>query len=250
MELSASKPEQSEQIFSIIFDKDEITWQTIIYELINKGEIDPWDVDISVLTKRYIDMIKQLKVLDLRVSGKVLLAAALLLKIKSNRLMGADLDNLDKLFSQTEEEPSLFEEQVLRQSEEKFDLIPKTPQTRKRKVTIYDLVGALERALDVKKRRVMASIPPTNVGIPVKTKDISQVIKEVYGRIRLFFSTGAKGRLTFSQLLSDDSKEGKVYTFIPLLHLTNQRKIDLEQYQHFGDIEILMLEKEIEKELR
>ena len=57
MELSASKPEQSEQIFSIIFDKDEITWQTIIYELINKGEIDPWDVDISVLTKRYIDSI-------------------------------------------------------------------------------------------------------------------------------------------------------------------------------------------------
>jgi len=145
-----------------------------------------------------------------------------------------------KLFSQTEEEDTgLFEEEVLSQTkEEKYDLIPRTPQPRKRKVSIYDLVGALEKALDVKRRRVMASIPPTNVAIPTKKKDISKVIKDVYGRIKTFFYQGSKKRLTFSQLIPDDTKEGKVYTFIPLLHLTNQRKIDLEQYQHFGDIEI------------
>ncbi|MFH2028457.1 MAG: segregation/condensation protein A, partial [Nanoarchaeota archaeon] len=55
---------------------------------------------------------------------------------------------------------------------------------------------------------------------------------------------------TFSQLIPDDTREGRVYTFIPLLHLTNQRKVDLEQYQHFGDIEIMLRTKqEVDKEL-
>ena len=31
--------------------------------------------------------------------------------------------------------------------------------------------------------------------------------------------------------------------FIPLLHLTNQRKIDLHQQKHFGDIEVELLKK-------
>ena len=47
--------------------------------------------------------------------------------------------------------------------------------------------------------------------------------------------------LTFSKLIPSDSKEDKVYTFIPLLHLENQRKIDMKQFRHFGEINIEML---------
>src|SRR3989344_5635587 len=42
-------------------------------------------------------------------------------------------------------------------------LIPRTPQPRQRKVSIYDLVEALERELEVKKRRLLHSIPPLNM---------------------------------------------------------------------------------------
>jgi len=242
-----------EKVYNLVMDDDEVSWQSIIYELINKGDINPWNVDVSLLTQKYIEEIKKLQELDFRLSGKVLLAAAFLLKIKSKRLMGEDLENLDRLFSQTEEEESLFEDDLLPQKreQEKYNLIPNTPQPRKRKVSIYDLVNALEQALDVKRRRVMASIPPTNLEIPEKRADISDMIKDIYQKIRSYFYSGAKGRLTFSQLIPDDTREGKVYTFIPLLHLTNQRKVDLEQYQHFGDIEIMLNKnkEEIDKEL-
>ena len=40
----------------------------------------------------------------------------------------------------------------------------------------------------------------------------------------------------------EDTKEDKVFTFIPLLHLDHQRKIDLLQKKHLGDIEIKMLQ--------
>lgn len=243
-----------EKLFEILFDKDEVTWQTIIYELVKSEEMDPWDINVSLLTKKYIDMLKKLKEMDFRLSGKVLLAAAILLKIKSNRLVGEDLEQLDRLFSQEEPEEELFDENIV------FDkpaldgqptLIPRTPQPRKRKVSIYDLMGALEKALEVKKRRVMQSIPPTNVQIPVKTKDITQVIRDVYFKIRTFFSKSKKDKLTFSQLIPSDTKEDKIYTFVPLLHLTTQRKIDLQQYEHFGEINILLRQtkEEIDKEL-
>ena len=64
-----------------------------------------------------------------------------------------------------------------------------------------------------------------------------------------FFQSGGKS-LNFSNLVPSDSKMDKVLTFIPLLHLTNQRKVDLEQEKHFGEIEVyLRSQKEVEKEL-
>ena len=48
--------------------------------------------------------------------------------------------------------------------------------------------------------------------------------------------------LTFTQLIPSDAKKDKVLTFIPLLHLTNQRKIDLIQEKHFSEIEIKLRE--------
>jgi len=241
-----------EKIFELLLNKDDVTWQTIIYELVRKEEMDPWDIDVSLLTKRYIEMLKKLKELNFRISGRILLAAAVLLKIKSKRLVGKDIDEIDKLFAQSEGSDELFyeddESYIETRQEEIPSLIPKTPQPRKRKVSIYDLVDALQKALEVKERKVMRSIPKAKMEIPERSKDISLVIKEVYLKIKKLFLKGNK-RLTFTSLVFSDSKKEKVHTFVPLLYLTNQRKIDLLQFEHFGEIEILLNKKEIDKEL-
>jgi len=241
-----------EKIFELLLNKDDVTWQTIIYELVRKEEMDPWDIDVSLLTKKYIEMLKKLKELNFRISGRILLAAAVLLKIKSKRLVGADIDEFDKLFSQSEGSDELFyeddESYIETKQEEVPSLIPKTPQPRKRKVSIYDLVDALQKALEVKERKIMRSIPKAKMEIPEKSKDISLVIKEVYLKIKKFFLKGNR-RITFTSLVLSDSKKEKIHTFVPLLHLTNQGKIDLLQFEHFGEIEILLNKKEIDKEL-
>lgn len=252
-----------EKIFELLFDKDEITWQSIILNLIKTEEMDPWDVDISLLSKKYLEMLKKLKDLDFRISGKVVLAAAILLRIKSNRLVGEDINELDRMMSGQDLEE--LQEEFYDELQNEFDasqgsvvvdtpiLKPKTPQPRKRKVSVYDLMDALQKALEVKKRRVIRSIPRERPYVPKKTVEITSIIKTVYGNIVGFFFKNNGKKLTFTQLIPSESKEDKVYTFIPLLHLTNQRKIDLYQKEHFGEIQIMLnkirTEKQIEKEL-
>ena len=237
-----------ERIFSIILSKaDEVTWQTIIYELVKSEQMDPWDIDVSLLTQKYIDMLRSLKEHDFRVSGKVLLAAAILLKMKSNKLVGDDLSELDRLLIGVEdeiEELGFEENSQIEKLTEIPTLIPRTPQPRKRKVSIFDLVEALERALEVKKRRLLHSIPPLNLEAPKKKKDITEIIREVYGKIKSFFISAIKDKLTFTKLLPSESKDDKVHTFIPLLHLAQQNKIELVQENAFGEIEILLKKKE------
>jgi segregation and condensation protein A len=239
-----------DRVFELLFEEDEITWQTILFNLVTKEQMDPWDIDISLLSKRFMDMMKELKEMDFGVSGKIILAAALLLRLKSTKLVDEDILELDRLIASTDESEDIYGDIIDFEEappgtfeEDKPSLIPRTPQPRKRKVSIYDLVDALEKALEVRKRRVVRNIPPQNIQIPEKTVDISLVIGSVFRKIKDFFSKGDR-RLTFSHLTPTDSKDDKVYTFIPLLHLTNQRKINLHQQQHFGDIEVELLKKQ------
>lgn len=243
----------NDKIFDLIYAQDEVTWQRLLYDLVRTEEMDPWDVDVSLLAKRYIETIKTLKEFDFRMSGKVLLAAAIMLKIKSNKLLNEDLSEFDRLLSEPEEDfmDSLdLEDAPVKRRPETAPLIPRTPQPRKRKVSIYDLMNALEKALEVKQRRVLNSIPPMNLSAPKKTRDVTEVIREVYGKIKTFFYKDKNKKVMFSQLLPSESKEDKVYTFIPLLHLTNQRRISIDQPEHFGEIEIMLRsKKDVEKEL-
>ena len=245
-----------DRFFEIIFDKDELNWRSMLQDLVRSENMDPWDVDVSVLSKRFFDMIHQMQETDLRISGKIILAAAILVKMKSNKLVGEDIMQLDRLFAQSEE--SEEEEGLLDDLNEQYrgqrealrnvGLIPRTPQPRKRKVSIYDLIGALQKAMEVKKRRVMRDIPSRPIEIPKKKVDISALITDVFGKIkRLFLKSNS--RLTFSQLVVEGSKESQVFTFIPLLHLTNQRKIDLHQRRHFGEIEIELLKSTQKQEV-
>ena len=94
---------------------------------------------------------------------------------------------------------------------------------------------------------------------PKRNKDIGMVIRQVYDKILDFFVGEGVQSLSFSTLVPSKTKEDKIYTFVPLLHLSNHRKIDLVQNKHFGEINIKLrsdsqggikhvLEEEKEKE--
>jgi len=232
-----------DRILDIVVQKDEVTWQNMIYELVKHENMNPWNVDVTLLTKRYLQMLKQLKDLDFRVSGKVVLAAAILLKIKSQKLLSDDIGELDRLMSPEEEmsEEEFYGDLETRpQDEEIPSLIPRTPQPRKRKVSIYDLMIALQKALEVRDRRILRNIPSVKVEVPERKVDISKLIADVHGRIKNFLSTAAE-KLTFSKLTQDLSNEEKTHNFVALLHLANvgNRSVDLIQEDHFGEIEIV-----------
>ncbi len=252
----------SEDTIQLLLEKDDVTWRQLLYDLVKSEQMNPWDIDLSILSKRYIETIKQMQHMDFRVSGKILLAAAILLKVKSQHFIEHGLDELDRLLARTQE-PDMDETFFSEFSHELFDvadkieyeeprLIPRTPQPRHRKITIYDLAEALQQALEVKKRKLDRAYPNIKITIPKKKFDITQVIRDVYTRIKTYFHMNGDKQLTFSQLLpSSASREDKVYTFIPLLHLDNQRKINMWQREHFGEIgiDLLNTKKQVDSEL-
>ena len=235
-----------EKLYQLIAESDDISWKAILLDLVNSEQMDPWDIDIGALTQRYIGRVKELKGNNLKVSGKVLLAAAILLKIKSKRLVGEDMNEFDRLIAASEVSEEQFYdalEQQLAQGkaagmhDQSLELLPRLPQPRKRKVSVYDLVRALEKALEVKKRRLFNSIHDVNVVVPEKKFDITSAMASLYGKLVGLFATGAK-KLTFSSLVPSKNKEDKVIMFIPLLHLANEQKVEIAQQEHFGEIEI------------
>jgi len=71
------------QVYDIITSKKP-DWQGIIYEMVHTEQLDPWDLDLIVLTKKYFEKIELMEETDFYVSSKVLLAAALLLELNQN----------------------------------------------------------------------------------------------------------------------------------------------------------------------
>jgi len=237
-----------DRILDIIVEKDEVTWQSMIYDLVKHENMNPWDIDVSKLTEKYLLMLKKLTELDFRVTGKVVLAAAILLKIKSQKLLGDDIGELDRLMNPEEISEEEFYDDLEAQPPGEAEipsLIPRTPQPRKRKVSIYDLMLALQKALEVRDRRVLRRMPSVKIDMPQKRVDISKLIVEVYDKIKNHF-TNATDKLTFAQLVQDVDRDSKIQQFLALLHLANvgHRKVDLIQNEHFGDIEIVEPSKE------
>lgn len=234
-------------LYDMLVHKDELTWQTIIHELVKQEKMDPWDIDLMILSTRFLEAIKKLQEIDFRISGKVVLAAAILLRLKSKRLLEEDLNQLDRLLASSEQTQDEFYDEIELEQQVKrpdnFQLVPRSPQPRKRKVSVFDLINALGKALEVKNRRRFRIVPEApEVHAPKNFVDINVVIGKIYEDIRNHYS-GKQELLTFSRLVpKTNTKEDKVLVFIPLLHLANQRKIDLNQEQHFGEIEIVLVD--------
>ena len=238
-----------DELFQMLLKENDISWQQLLYELIKTEKMDPWDIDISQLTHKFIDLLKEMKNLNLKISGKFLLTSALLLKIKSVKFLGEDISEFDRLLAPDAE--ALFDEDVpltanpeweqLRR--DKPQLMPRTPQPRKRKVSIYDLVEALQQAMKVKKRRLLRDTYEMEFEMPDKHFDIMEKIEQIMKDIDSFYFINVNGRLMFSQLVPSKDKEAIVYTFLPLLHLTTAREIDLVQDAPFEDFHIQRVRK-------
>jgi segregation and condensation protein A len=233
-----------EFIYDMIFKEDDVTWQSVIYELAREGKIDPWDIDVSVLTAEYLQMLKKLKEMNFRLSGKVILAAAVLLKMKAERI---GLEQLYLLMNPPEPEPFDGDEPELEKHFTKAELQSRIPLPRKRKVTIFELVDALKKAIEVderRKQRVLDLRPAPRI-LDIKKPDIFSKIQVVFSKLRDLARKFKNKLIPFDDVIPSSEKRDIIWTLIPLLHLANQGKIELQQEEAFGKIFIKTSEKDL-----
>jgi len=255
-----------DQIHELIFS-NKLSWQAIIYDLINTEQLDPWDINLSLLANKYLEKIRILEESNFFISSKVLLAAALLLRMKSEILLDQDLPELDAILYGRKDQEKKSVQNRIEFDENVPGLVPRTPLPRFKKVTLQELLASLDLAINTENRRIRKVVlakqqeMETAISLPKTRINLKDRIHEVYEQLRDIFSK-QENKVAFSDIAGKTSEE-RIATFVPLLHLDNQQKVWLEQPGHLEEIWILLkhiyekqnavlleqLRKEVEEEM-
>ncbi len=231
-----------DQIHKLIFSK-EIGWQEIIYDLINTEQLDPWDINIITLTDGYLKRIEELEEADFFISGKVLLAAALLLRLKSEILLNKYIKSIDDILFGRSNEVTSYKLERIELDEDIPDLVPRSPMPRFKKVTLQELLESLGKAIITENRRIKKEIIGKNalressISLPKRRISIKDKIMEIYNKLFGHLGNEERKKISFTELVGSERQE-RIASFGPLLHLENQQKVWLHQENHFSEIDI------------
>lgn len=240
----------NEQVYDVITSRKP-DWHQIIYDLIASEQLDPWDIDLVVLTRRYFEKIAELEEQDFYISSKVLLAASLLLRIKSEFLLNRYIKSIDDILFGRKEENKYAMQRIEIDSDELPMLIPKTPMPRLKRVTLDELMNALNKAINTETRRIKKELALrrakklSEVDFPTFNKiDLKDRVRQFYARVLTSLKKRKdiekeSNKIGFTNLAGAD-REQKVSSFLPLLHLSNSKKLWLEQENHLDEIWIYL----------
>jgi len=215
----------------------EQSWEELIYHIVSYEGLDPWDIDIIKLTNSFLEYIEGLRVLDFRIPAKVVLVAAILLRLKSDVLSPIRAEDVDYF-----PEEGITEDQYeyLREELSKLNLKPPMERHIKRKVTLDELVNALRKATKVQEkkeriRRVLGRRLKQEIGEEI---DIEIRIKELMFEIDGLLTKLKSDKVEFSKIVEKWEREEIVRHLMPLLYLSARGKVSTEQEEFFKEIYI------------
>jgi chromatin segregation and condensation protein Rec8/ScpA/Scc1 (kleisin family) len=209
----------------------DYTWEQIIYQVVAWEGMDPWNVDLVSFADYFLKFIKRAKELDFRVPAKYIIISSVLLRMKSDHLHFLDVihGGEDMVY----EEPNVHDVKV-----ERVEINPITMPARrqpKSRVAVSELVDALKKVLKSEEKRKVRGIRRRQQ-IVIDEEDISKRIDEVYSRIKELMGKMKGEEVKFSKLIDRCSRKEVADTFLPLLHLDNEKKVDCRQENVFDEI--------------
>lgn len=220
----------------------------LLLHLINRLEIDIYDISVSEITNQYMAYIHTMKELQLDIAGDYLLMAATLLEMKSHMLLPTDDFVYDDEWLADEEDPRdvLIQRLIayrqykniaahLHHKEEHWQEVyakpaierDDTPVSVLQQSTSYDMMAALQKLI----RRKTLTEPKTQK-IYRENISVQSVMDTVLARLT------TKGEYHFAELYDSHSKEQMVATFLAVLELMKTRQIYCKQEENFTDFKI------------
>ena len=223
----------------------------LLLYFIRRDEIDINDIPIAKITAEYLQIVEDMKSMNLSVAGEFILMAATLMRIKSKMLLPRpDLDDLgEPIDPRTELVQQLIEykkyKDIADNLSEKWEAlsyqhersVTQSIDDIEKEINYLKEISVFELAKHFKE--VMDRAPEINpYEVDLNTLDLSD--KKQF----ILSSFDGRGILSFERLLkSCKSKLEVVITFIALLDLVQQFKIAVFQSSLFEDIEIHLLSK-------
>jgi len=117
---------------------------------------------------------------------------------------------------------------------------------RFRKVSLQELMNALDKAINTESRRIKKEISvkqaerETAIVFPKASRvNIRDRIRKLYARIQTYFKKNEK--VSYTDLVGTKA-EDRIACFLPVLHLDSQERVWLNQEKHFDEIWIWLKE--------
>ncbi len=204
------------------------TWRELLIELVESSQIDPWDVDISLIVDSYLAAKRAMKAMDLSVPANIILAASILLRMKSDML---------GLPSIEEQQPQADEEHAQRIMPEVTPLSLRARMQPHRKVTLEELLDALDEAMKAQQHReYRIEMENTPVPMLINVDDIDKKLDNTLSMVR--DNADVTGMVTFAALANkfNYAESMLLDLFVPLLFLAHKGDIVLFQEEFFNEI--------------
>ncbi|MFD2925857.1 segregation/condensation protein A [Halobacillus naozhouensis] len=230
----------------------------LLLHLINRYEIDIYDIPVSTITEQYMNYVHAMQELELNVASEYLVMAATLLAIKSQMLLpsipGDELDveeeeedPRDELINRLIEYKKYKEAaDELKKKELEANRIYTRPQMDltefgeeqdvvEGEASIYDMIAAMSHLMERSRgvKSADTTIKRDEVSIRTRMDDILQQIDR---------SNQGQG-LHFSQLFVERSKPHTVVTFIAILELMKSKEVKCVQQNHFDELIVYKMEE-------
>ena len=218
----------------------------LLLHLIKKSKMEIFDIEISEITKEYLNYIKEMTDMNLDIASEYLVMAAELIEMKSRKLLPNKKDEEEKEEDENPEEElkrRLIEYKKYKESTEVFrnleenraNYYTKAPESLKQysseklendgSVGIFDLLDAFQKLLERQEYN-----KPKNTKIT--RKELS--VKERVAKIRDILKVHKK--VNFIELFDNFSKPYVVVTFLSVLEMAKNREINIKQDNNFSDI--------------
>ncbi len=189
---------------------------SLVLPLVERGELDPWKVDIVELSNMYIAELKRREILDLRIPAGAVVAAAFLLKKK-----------VEVIFPKPERKPRKKKEYTLKEIVEMFE--EEEPQIRSEiENNVRKIIKRKRSKTGSKGRKGTYKARK----IPLNISRFEDVLKEVMEYLK---DMDIGKRIAFITFLD---RMKFVPQFMALMHLYYDGVIDIYQDKPFGEIVI------------
>ncbi|MFB6208102.1 MAG: segregation/condensation protein A [Candidatus Nanohaloarchaea archaeon] len=214
------------------------------------ADMDPGSIDIIVLTDRYREYIGELQEYDLSVPARAIRIAAALLNMKARALYFEDEP------PEEEENPMDFEE-PLEEEEGGYERNPELEMgpdldmpvkpKPKRRVSLDELKDSLRSAMEVKERREERQEMREEIDqhFEMDEKDLTEKLNSLFGRIKNLVSAETREKVDFDHLIETGDNQEKIEKFKHVLHLENDRKVQLIQKEFLGQLQVKPEDEEV-----
>ena len=245
-----------QNIEKVLIDEKVVDGIEILVEMAKSGKIDPWNIDIADVTNKYLQKLVELKTNDLKLTGRTLFFAALLLRLKSDVLEGINIfeEELEESESLAEFEDSEDDRDTLNYSnvislDEVLERRTSVKLHKSRVVTLEDLIKQLEfyekidrrfalknkQQKSTRKARSYENFTSEDIINMAHDEYIEKSMVKLQEILESLFITD--DRIELSELTRTGMD--KISTYIALLFLAAQSRIDLVQDEFYSDLYVV-----------